>query len=576
MSRVKRISAQNESLDRANFEMEQRLTEIKGLFEKEKSRREREALNWASAGDGSTKKGTKKGLDSQSRKILGKGYDRGIKFKVLKDTPLDVAKRPEDQDVRDFIANEKSKIDRRSKKKLHTRYSPKTSSPPKHSPMGASKQTLNEPIELYVLLSDISNSEIFELPLTPQGDLGLNIVKTVASSRSVGVYTIRDGRKRLMPADSSGIIIRPATGWGIQTYFPLIPPRSSRPTTPRSVSVMSTARDFSLKPLSPRVDPSGYTPRNVESMPANLMYGSYDEAAAAREFQQAVANFRETSGSSSSRSMSQTQGTTTEPPPHEIPLSNKLSQVEQMFQGKSNISAFERAYLDQARTASRMIASQYESNENDAFDEYEPTEEDLELEEERNEFRAMLIGSISQDEPTVEASTRQLTPPSGQPIDLGPMWMPTPNIQLAMDSVAGSESSIEEIQRPDLQSRIDEYPPHQVGEDQLYSQTVQQTFYSDGTVVNNVMTVELSNDYDAEEDYDFEENNMWQEELLRQQTQDLIDSHARRYSQEMEQEPPRPASRGSIITDDDLADNVHMTNMLNHLESKYLPDNDDY
>merc|ERR1712037_865300 len=87
MSRnVRKISAQSESLQRSNIDMEQRLVEVKRLFEKEKSKREKEALNWASSaglGDGSlaqtraVKNSRSKGaLDSQSRKILGKGYDR--------------------------------------------------------------------------------------------------------------------------------------------------------------------------------------------------------------------------------------------------------------------------------------------------------------------------------------------------------------------------------------------------------------------------------------------------------------------------------------------------------------------
>lgn len=87
MSRnVRKISAQSESLQRSNIDMEQRLVEVKKLFEKEKTKREREALNWASSaglGDGSLaqtrgvkKSHSKVALDSQSRKILGKGYDR--------------------------------------------------------------------------------------------------------------------------------------------------------------------------------------------------------------------------------------------------------------------------------------------------------------------------------------------------------------------------------------------------------------------------------------------------------------------------------------------------------------------
>ena len=89
MSRnVRKISAQSESLHRSNVDMEQRLVEVKKLFEKEKTKREREALNWASSaglGDGSQLSSQNRGgknsrskgaLDSQSRKILGKGYDR--------------------------------------------------------------------------------------------------------------------------------------------------------------------------------------------------------------------------------------------------------------------------------------------------------------------------------------------------------------------------------------------------------------------------------------------------------------------------------------------------------------------
>ena len=65
-----------------------------------------------------------------------------------------------------------------------------------------------------------------------------------------------------------------------------------------------------------------------------------------------------------------------------------------------------------------------------------------------------------------------------------------------------------------------------------------QTIYSDGTVVNNITTVELNAEYDEEQYYDFEHDNNWQEELLRQQEQeqDLFDAHSRRFSQEIEHE----------------------------------------
>ena len=83
MSRnLRQISAsESERLHRSNIEMEARLVEVKRLFEKEKTKREREALNWASSaglGDGSigqrgVKNSRSKGaLDSQSSKILGK------------------------------------------------------------------------------------------------------------------------------------------------------------------------------------------------------------------------------------------------------------------------------------------------------------------------------------------------------------------------------------------------------------------------------------------------------------------------------------------------------------------------
>ena len=61
-----------------------------------------------------------------------------------------------------------------------------------------------------------------------------------------------------------------------------------------------------------------------------------------------------------------------------------------------------------------------------------------------------------------------------------------------------------------------------------------------------MVTVELSHDeYNAENDYDFEHDNEWQEELLRQQEQELFDAHSRRFSEQMtsqqngEHEAPR-------------------------------------
>ncbi|CAG5110154.1 Oidioi.mRNA.OKI2018_I69.chr2.g4585.t1.cds [Oikopleura dioica] len=698
MSRnVRQISAsESERLHRSNIEMEQRLIEVKRLFEKEKTKREREALNWASSaglGDGSigqrgVKNSRSKGaLDSQSRKILGKGYDRNLKFKVLKDKPLDVPKRPADQEMANFIASEKARLAaevKQTKRRVsnsnapQASYPPLTRSPPKRSPFGSANRRSPkslEPVEEYILFSDSQNSEIYELPLTREGDLDLNTVKTVASARTVGVYTIREGRKRLMPCDpSTGRVIRPASGWKQCTYYPLIPPRSSRPGTARSQvpqsqsgqTSLSTSAEFSLKPLSPSFSgPTGFTPRNVESLPVvpigqetSLLHGTYDEEAAAREFQQAVAEFRgdrrvtpradyHKPTFSARSSKSGEVGTGEEMPalPHEVPIEKKLDELEKMFEQKTNITAVERIYLEQARSASRMIAASQEfgeeeapeNNDDDDDDDRFKTEEDYELEEDRNELREMLLDSISSHSLNVEKPKehpvlieekgaaaplevvieKQLTPrppsapkpsqnrrkPSPRALkvsDYEPMWMPTPGVnfdndvesRVSMDSledndelqaitVASSNTSVEEIHRPELQSRFDEQLLSP--EERIFQETVHQTIYSDGTVVNNVVTVELSHDeYNAENDYDFEHDNEWQEELLRQQEQELFDAHSRRFSEQMtsqpngEHEAPRPASRSSIYTDDDLADNFDMTSQLNEIESRYLPDDDDY
>ncbi|CBY14842.1 unnamed protein product [Oikopleura dioica] len=563
-----------------------------------------------------------------------------------------------------FIANEKAKIAAEAKqnKKRYgnsnakaPQYPPLTSSPPKRSPLGSAKtrSPKSSPVEEYILFSDSQNSEIFELPLTAAGDLDLNTVKTVASARTVGVYTIRDGRKRLMPSDPNGKVIRPASGWKSCTYYPLIPPRSSRPGTARSDALnsgqtsLSNSQEFALKPLSPSLSgPTGFTPRNVESLPVvqigqrnSLLDGSYDEHAAALEFQQAVAEFRQdrrvtprihARAEEQHQKPTNSSGTGAEMPvlPHEIPMETKLIQLEKMFEQTTNITAFERVYLEQARSASRMIAASHEfGDNNDASsgdeDAIFKTEEDYELEEERNEFRDMLLDSISSHSvnvenhnqtvkkqeaplevtierertpsPPVQSSSATVAKPelTALKVDYEPMWLPTPgvnfddevasrtssrNTELKDLQAASRSTSVEEIQRPDIQSRHEEFSSP---EERIFQETVHQTIYSDGTVVNNVMTVELNPEYDEEQYYDFDHDNNWQEELLRQQEQehDLFDAHNRRFSNEMEQEHEnglRPASRSSIYTDDDLAENYEMTSQLNEIESRYLPDNDDY
>jgi hypothetical protein len=436
----------------------------------------------------------------------------------------------------------------------------------------------------------------------------------------VGVYTIRDGRKRLMPSDPSGKVIRPASGWKNCTYFPLIPPRSSRPGTARSEAAysgktsLSNSQEFALKPLSPSLSgPTGFTPRNVESLPVvpigqqtSLLDGSYDEAAAALEFQQAVAEFRgdrrvtprnNPINPGEAAAGQKSSGTGAEMPvlPHEIPMETKLSELEKMFEQKTNITAVERLYLEQARSASRMIAASHELDDG-AFsgdedeDEIFKTEEDYELEEERNEFRDMLLDSISSHSINVEKPKsnlpkkhekepaaaplevtveKQLTPrppsvPRAAPsvykselttlkVDYEPMWLPTPgvnfddevastsrtssrNTELRELQGASSSTSVEEIQRPDIQQ--DRQEEFSSPEERIFQETVHQTIYSDGTVVNNITTIELNPEYDEEQYYDFEHDNNWQEELLRQQEQeqDLFDAHSRRFSQEMEHE----------------------------------------
>ena len=98
-------------------------------------------------------------------------------------------------------------------------------------------------------------------------------MRAVSSSRTIGVYALREGRKRLILADENGLIPRPSGGWRNIKFFPLVPPRSSRPGT------ASSYRE-NLK--------SSYSPRSsMNSTPSAggaLLRGTYDENKAAEEF----------------------------------------------------------------------------------------------------------------------------------------------------------------------------------------------------------------------------------------------------------------------------------------------------
>ena len=111
-------------------------------------------------------------------------------------------------------------------------------------------------------------------------------VRSVSSSRAIGIFTQRDGRKRLMLPDESGMILRPSGGWK-GTFFPLVPPRSSRPSTADNNNSNINTEQLNLRTqLQAAEEKRNYLSPRPPSVPrgVNLLDGSFDEERNAAEF----------------------------------------------------------------------------------------------------------------------------------------------------------------------------------------------------------------------------------------------------------------------------------------------------
>ena len=90
-----------------------------------------------------------------------------------------------------------------------------------------------------------------------------------------------------MVADSSGVILRPSGGWLKVTFFPLVPPRSSRPSTAQNLRSKTP-----LEPTPPKTPRESREEFPRETQSDSLLNGNYDETQAANEFKAAVRQFR--------------------------------------------------------------------------------------------------------------------------------------------------------------------------------------------------------------------------------------------------------------------------------------------
>lgn len=202
----------------------------------------------------------------------------------------------------------------------------------------------------------------------------------MSSSRTIGIYAIRDGRKRLMLSDESGLILRPSGGWSGVTFYPLVPPRSSRPPTARLDSPRSSIMMTPTPPLTPKViDQSSLGG-------GDLLNGApYDEARAAAEFKMAVQHFRQ-----QPKPLPTTTSEVTITDENDTELDDKLTKIGEMFEARTNLSVMDRILLEKSRSEGESVTPGQMDETNE-----EPTEEELEMEEERQQLREMLIGSPS-------------------------------------------------------------------------------------------------------------------------------------------------------------------------------------
>ena len=78
------------------------------------------------------------------------------------------------------------------------------------------------------------------MPRKSSGDVPLHSIRAIMGHKCQGIYTLSNGRKRIIVANENQQIVRPRGGWNDKIFYPLEPPRgSSRPGTAKSVAKSS-------------------------------------------------------------------------------------------------------------------------------------------------------------------------------------------------------------------------------------------------------------------------------------------------------------------------------------------------
>jgi len=572
MSRLRKIGNESKKLQIANRDMEKRLNEIKALFEKEQVKREKEALIWASSasGDrGATKKRTQQ-IDKQSRNILGKTYKGQIK--VLKgDEPLKLPNRQRDPELQKFIDKEQQNL---KAVKSKTGISNLVPRPPvkgtsaRRSPLPKSPNQQNVPIEdnpEFVLFSDIHDSEIFEVPTDEHGQLSLQTVKAIGGSRTIGIFCKVQGRKRIILGEN-GVLARPSGGWTNKTFYPLHPPRSSRPSTARS------SRDS--RPMTPSTNELRSEPMDQKT--GSLLHGTYDEVAAAADFQAAIQQFR--NGGQENHIHSGT-GSSAVDQENQISDADKLKEVTNLFSKKTDLSQIK---IEKERLKKFLESNQVEVQSNEATLSYQMTEEELDIEEERENLRKMFISSSahhadhesscqdkidqnvalktsnedswtvptdwSNAKPETVLSARHLSTDEVQKDSvISEMWMPTTQLQFAeIKDNSNDESLFNENLHNDDETELE-------------------------AEFDEEIETEINQSYRVNDSYDMTNGDPFNEYQL--QLDKMVNVTT---SQNMTANVPRPLSRASLVTDAEIDANQTISRELSNIESQFYPDDDQY
>jgi len=216
----------------------------------------------------------------------------------------------------------------------------------------------------------------------------------------------------------------------------------------------------------------------------------------------------------------------------ELSVDQKLAETEKMFSTSK---------LDQIKAEKEEIMRQLSGSQLTVNTEIEtgPTQEEVDLEAERDEMREMLFGiskPVSEDQwevpfewanqqPAPVSTIKNLSNSKQEKIgSLGDMWLPTPSITLAPDSSIALPNQVQ----------------------------VSQTLTDDLTVSQ---TLDFSDD----------------ESSLVQDFDDKIV-----LSRPGTSSGPRPISRASIMTDADLDKNHQLTRELTRIEAQFMNDHDEY